>query len=125
MSTQLLNNRVFATGAAVDISNASLIGPQEHAGNEWYPVIIDLGTLSVIFRAAFHARCDGCNIQEATANQFSIHTEQSIFNEAMVTYDFFSEFHPENVDPDMDDEFLRFDQGGSPSSGFQAVVLPS
>ncbi len=112
--TDFLNNKVYATGVAVDIFTNSLIGPQSHKGNEWHPVIVSAPPFTITFRAAFHARCQTADW--AGFSKFTVHTNQSIWNDNSNTYDFFSKYHPENIQPDLMDEFFGT-QPGTPSSG--------
>lgn len=112
--TDFLNNKVYATAVALDLFTNSLIGPQSHKGNEWHPVVAQGPSGLITFRAAYHARCQTPLL--ADASKFTVHTDQSVWNGTTGTYDFFSKYHPENIEPDMMDEFFEIDPTGTPSS---------
>jgi hypothetical protein len=111
--TDFVNNKVYVTGAALDIFTNSLIGPQSHKGNEWHPLIAPgpFGP-NTLWIAGIHARCQTATM--ANASKFTVHTAQSVWNGN--GYSFFSKYHPEKIEPDMMDEFFGT-QPGSPSSG--------
>ncbi len=108
--TDFVKNKVYATAVALDIFHQSLIGPQEHKGNEWHPVYAP----PFVIRAAYHARCQ--TESWAGLNKFIVHTAQSVWNASTASYDFFSEYHPENILPDVMDEFFSTDSTGTPPS---------
>jgi hypothetical protein len=107
-----IQNDISGTGGAVDINPESTIGPKEHMGNKWFPAILTTPTITWYFRSSFHARCQTPSM--APINKFTVHTDQSIWNPTTVSYDFFSEYHPENIDPDQMNEFFE-KQLGSPA----------
>jgi hypothetical protein len=106
-------NEISATGIAVDVFSGSLVGPQSHKGNKWYPVIVPAPPLTLTFRSVNHALCQTPGL--APFNKFTVHSNQSIWNDIDLAYDFFSEYHPENVDPDQMNEFFEI-QAGTPAS---------
>ena len=109
---------MYATGAGVDIFSNALITPQSHKGNKWYPLYAPCPppyeNFPCIYRSTYHARCQTATM--ADDNKFTVHTNQSVWNGNSNTYDFFSEYHPENIEPDVMDEFFKT-QPGSPSTG--------
>jgi len=115
------SNETYATGEGLVIFTNALTGPQFHEGNKWYSVEIDApcpppfpGICSYTVRSVSHARCQTPGL--ASLNKFTVHTDQSIWNSNTNSFDFFSEFHPENIDPDQMDEFFGIDEDGSPSN---------
>lgn len=114
--TVFTENTMIGPGTGVDILPNSVITPQEHQGNEWYPTEIFLGGGIVHLRSQIHAICQGCNFTSATDNKFTVHTEQSVWDDMDMEYDFFSEYHPENVFPDNSDEFFGI-LPGNPAGG--------
>jgi len=114
--TIFTENKVHATAVALDIFTNSVMGPQAHQGNEWYPVVVQGPIFTTTYRAAFHARCQ--TPDWAGFSKFTVHTNQSVWNDTPPPhYDFFSPFYPENIDP-ADPIFDFFEmQNGTPSSG--------
>lgn len=114
--TDFLNNEIIATGIGVVISDNSFIEPQPHKGNTWNPLIETFGPFTVTWRALYHALCQTAGF--AALNKFTVHTDQSIWIPDPVNqYSFFSEFHPESIVPDVNDEFFAVDPMGTPSTG--------
>ncbi len=116
--TDFLNNKAYATGVALDIFSGSLIGPQVHKGNEWLNLIAPCpppnSNFLCTYTAAIHAQCQTASL--ADYNHFIVHTDQTVWNPNTNSYDFFSEFYPQIIIPDVNNEF--FDkQTGSPSTG--------
>jgi hypothetical protein len=108
-------NKIYATGVGVKLYPSALIGPQSHKGNEWHPVIVQLPSFNITFRAAIHAQCETPSL--APQSKFTVHTDQSVWNDNTNSYDFFSEFYPENIEPS-DPMFDFFEkQSGTPPSG--------
>ena len=114
-------NKVYATAVALRIEPNSLIGPQAHNGNEWHPIVVSDPPFTITFRAAYHALCQP---ESADDNKFTVHTNQSIWNDVTSSYDFFSKFHPENIEPDIMDEFFAI-QSGTPSSACITLLSES
>lgn len=113
--TDFEGNLIYATGVGLELYGAPLIGPQFHQGNIWRPVVVQGPSGPTTFRALAHARCDGCDAQQAALNKFTIHTPQSIWNSNTASYDFFSDYHPEHIVPDLTNEFFEYDPAGTPS----------
>ncbi|MCO6493405.1 MAG: right-handed parallel beta-helix repeat-containing protein [Phaeodactylibacter sp.] len=110
-------NLIYATAVGLELFGAPIIGPQFHQGNKWRPVVVQRPTGPVTYRAAFHARCKNCDAQQAALNKFTVHTPQSVWNSNTVSYDFFSDYHPERIEPDLTNEFFEYDPAGTPSAG--------
>ena len=102
--TTFSSNEMLNQGK-LQIHPGGLIGPQEHMGNQF-------------FNGSFLAEavCDDPN--DAPNNRFTVHTDQSNSQTG-----FFSEFHPEIVIPDVNDEFFWKDpNGGTPTNPCEVVV---
>lgn len=116
--TDFLNNEIYATGGAVNIFTNSIIGPQSQKGNKWYllyaPCPPPDENEPCFYKSNYHAQCQ--TAAYADLNKFTVHTNQSVWNNNTETYDFFSEFHPDIIIPDLMDEFFE-KQNGAPSSG--------
>ncbi len=118
--TTFTENKVYATAVAVDISTNSIMDPQEHQGNEWHPVVVQVPGFTITYRAAFHARCQTPDL--AASNKFTVHTNQSVWNPNTLSYDFFSPFYPENIEP-ADPMFDFFGmQNSTPSTGCETKL---
>jgi hypothetical protein len=112
--TDFVNNIINGFNVGVDIGQNSLMGPQPHKGNEWHPIIFQFPLGTFTYRSSVNARCQTASLVDV--NKFTVHTNQSIWNSNTNTYDFFSEFHPETIIPDVNDEFFGI-QAGTPSTG--------
>ncbi len=119
------DNNIYATGVGVKITPGSVIGPQAHKGNKWFPVEFDApcpppfpGTCHWFVKASIHAQCETPDL--ASSSKFTVHTNQSIYNPAPPNppyYDFFSEYYPEDIEPaDPFYDFFGIDPTGTPSS---------
>ncbi|HMQ59285.1 MAG TPA: T9SS type A sorting domain-containing protein [Flavilitoribacter sp.] len=98
---QLVANEINGMETGVDIFPLSVISAQEHNGNKWLPVkkVTPFGLEYV--RANPQARCQTFSFTDI--NKFTVHTPQSIWNEAENKYAYFSEYYPENIVPDGND----------------------
>jgi len=112
--TDFTENEILACGSGVQIQAGSIMDFQPHKGNKWLPVEWSSGGVEYITRAGKHAWCLSPDL--ASSSKFTVHTDQSIWNGA--TYDFFSEFYPEIIDPnDPVYDFFKIDVTGIPASG--------
>jgi hypothetical protein len=125
LDVDFTGNKIYATGEAVKISG--LLGTQFHMGNEWHPVEYyapcptSPGLCLWTARSVVHASSP---LGMASLNKFTVHTAQSVWNDATDEYDFFSPFYPENIAPS-DPVFGFFEtQSGSPASGCSSQFGP-
>jgi Secretion system C-terminal sorting domain len=125
--TVFTENKVYATGAALNILTNATIDPQQHQGNEWHPVVTQNpsgGTTTWI--AGVHAICQTPDL--AALSKFTVHTNQSVWDPTPPNphYIFFSPFYPENIDPaDPMFDFFGIDPSGTPASGCQTKFTGS
>jgi hypothetical protein len=116
-NTYVSSNTFHGIGAAVYIHTGAFVGPQVHHENKWWPILIPLGGgFTLTQRSTYHALCEGCNEQMANLNRYELHTPQSVFTDG-VGYTYYSEYHPENIDPDVMDEFFMQTTGDHKECG--------
>lgn len=108
-------NQNYGSRIGHNISASGIIFPQTHRANKWYPKI-DKGWMLIPFR---YSNCD--NISGVDQNRFTVHTNQSVWDVWRYTY--FSEYHPDRISPDVQNEFFNADLGGSPGPGCAALAL--
>ncbi len=111
--TDFAGNEIYAMGEGLEIFNNSLIGPQNNQGNKWFPINFP----GLIYRSVHHAiALPGA---DPALSKFLVHTPQSVFSTlpgGIGYYSYFSAYHPENVTPDITNDFFAVDPAGLPST---------
>ncbi len=99
-----------------------VIGEQIDHGNEWYDTFIGGGCGFPLQLPAIHAQC--VPPFNAFFNTFIVHKAQSTGGPPPSCYTFFTEFHPERIVPDFNDDFFR-NAGIAPSTNCLAMIEPT